>query len=109
MTKPWMSQHKSSCSSNKRHPMKTSASATLAGEHLCSNKQSGPYPVPQSQSHKKDMGGYPYRDIGYPARETVSQISSKVYTDWVCSLFQKGENGDIWMCIWKAKHQSELK
>lgn len=28
----WMFQRKLSCSSNKRHPMKTSASAILAGE-----------------------------------------------------------------------------
>lgn len=32
MMTPWMFQPKWSCLSSKRHPMKTSASATLAGE-----------------------------------------------------------------------------
>ena len=57
MMKLWMSRHKSSCSSNKQRPMKTSASATLAGERVSPSScvhigRQGPFCV---QAARKDL------------------------------------------------------
>ena len=88
--------------------MKTSASATLAGEHLCSNKQSGPYPVPQSQSRKKRYVGVSIQGNWVSIEgNCVSHLFKSLYSLGVLIVPKRG-NGDMDVYL-EGKHQSELK